>query len=95
MGAAKSLELLVEWQKAGIFDGTWANVRRLATALELPEPQSTVVTFKVDDADSVERALIEAGIKCAARGGNIRISPHVYNTTEEIDRAVAVLAPFR
>ena len=95
VGAAKSLELLVDWQKAGIFDGTWANVRRLATALELPEPQSSVVTFKVDDADAVERALIEAGIKCAARGGNIRISPHVYNTTEEIDRAVAVLAPFR
>lgn len=94
VGAAQSLALLVKWQNEGIFEGTWANVRRLATALELPEPQSSVITFKVDNADAVEKALVTAGIKCAARGGNIRISPHVYNTTEEIDRAVAVLAPF-
>ena len=95
VGAAQSLALLVQWQNEGIFEGTWANVRRLATALELPEPQSTVITFKVDDADAAQKALVVAGIKCAARGGNIRIAPHVYNTTEEIDRAVSVLAPFR
>ncbi|MCC6704605.1 MAG: aminotransferase class V-fold PLP-dependent enzyme, partial [Thermomicrobiales bacterium] len=95
VGAAQSLALLVQWQNEGIFEGTWENVRRLATALELPEPQSTVITFKVDDADAAEKALVAAGIKCAARGGNIRIAPHVYNTTEEIDRAVSVLAPFR
>ena len=95
VGAAQSLALLVQWKNEGIFEGTWANVRRLATALELPEPQSTVITFKIDDADAAEAALVAAGIKCAARGGNIRISPHVYNTTEEIDRAVTVLTPFR
>jgi selenocysteine lyase/cysteine desulfurase len=94
VGAAQSLALLVQWQNEGIFEGTWANVRRLATALELPDPQSTVITFKVENADAAEAALVAAGIKCAARGGNIRIAPHVYNTTEEIDRAVAVLTPF-
>lgn len=94
VGAAQSLALLVQWQNEGIFEGTWGNVRRLAAALDLPEPQSTVITFKVDDADAVEKALVAAGIKCAARGGNIRISPHVYNTTEELDRAASVLAPF-
>jgi selenocysteine lyase/cysteine desulfurase len=34
------------------------------------------------------------GVRCAARGGNIRLSPHVYNTEADIDRAVEALGRF-
>jgi len=40
---------------------------------------------------SVLKTLEEANIVGAVRGGNLRFSPHFYNTTEEIDRAVDAL----
>jgi selenocysteine lyase/cysteine desulfurase len=95
VGARVSLELLVQWQREGIFEGTWELTRRLAAGLGLPEPRSTVLTFKASDADAAERAIAAAGIRCAVRAGNIRLAPHVYNTVEEIDRAIATIAPLR
>ncbi len=41
--------------------------------------------------DSVMQALADAQVVAAVRGGNLRFSPHFYNTTEEIDRAVDAL----
>jgi selenocysteine lyase/cysteine desulfurase len=32
-----------------------------------------------------------AGIIVAVRGGRLRVSPHVYNTVEELERLVEVL----
>jgi selenocysteine lyase/cysteine desulfurase len=95
VGARVSLELLVQWQRDGTFDGVWANTRRLAEGLGLPEPASTVLSFKATDAAAAEQTLANAGIRCAARGGNIRLAAHVYNTPEEIDRAIEVIAPLR
>lgn len=95
VGAKVSLEHLVRWRDEGIFEGVWENTRRLAAGLGLPTPGSTVLSFKATDADDAERILGEAGIRCAARGGNIRLSAHVYNTAEEIDRALGVIAPLR
>ena len=92
VGAEPSLELLVEWQERGLLDGVTALARRLAAALGRPEPSASIVSLRVSDAEAAERALAEAGVRCAARGGNIRLSPHVYNTVEEIDRAVEALS---
>ena len=39
----------------------------------------------------MHRRLLDAGIVTALRRGNIRVSPHVYNTPAEIDRALEVL----
>ncbi len=36
--------------------------------------------------------LQENGVVCALRGGGIRFSPHFYNTLEEIDRALELIA---
>ncbi len=41
--------------------------------------------------DAVLKALEENTVIAAVRGGNLRFSPHFYNTREEIDRAVAAL----
>ncbi len=41
--------------------------------------------------DLVLQALTAAGVTAAVRGGNVRFSPHFYNTFEEIDQAVGAL----
>ena len=41
--------------------------------------------------ETVMQALINAKVAAADRGGNLRFSPHFYNTREEIDRAVDAL----
>ena len=41
--------------------------------------------------ESVLQTLEDAKVVAAVRGGNLRFSPHFYNTTEEIDRAVDAL----
>ncbi len=40
---------------------------------------------------SVQQRLHEAGVVTAHRRGNIRVSPHLYNTPDDIDRALEVL----
>ncbi|MBW3644977.1 MAG: aminotransferase class V-fold PLP-dependent enzyme [Actinobacteria bacterium] len=55
---------------------------------------SGIITFTVDGHDPVvvhERLLAE-GIVCSPRGGGIRVSPHGYNTGDEIDRLLAAVA---
>ncbi len=93
-GAEPSLALLVEWQANGVLDEVMTLARRLAAGVGRPEPAASIVSIQVQDADAAERALAEMGVRCAARGGNIRLSPHVYNTSEDIDRAVEALARF-
>ena len=41
--------------------------------------------------EDVLKALTDAGVTAAVRGGRMRFAPHFYNTTEEIDRAVEAL----
>lgn len=41
--------------------------------------------------DSVLQTLTDAKVVAAVRGGNLRFSPHFYNTSDEIDRAVEAL----
>jgi selenocysteine lyase/cysteine desulfurase len=98
VGARPSLELLVQWQREGVLSSVLDLSARLASGLGLEPPTSSIVCLAVADAEAAETALAEAGVKCAARGGNVRLSPHVYNTPEEIDRAIdaiASLAPAR
>jgi selenocysteine lyase/cysteine desulfurase len=68
--------------------------RRLARALELPEPTSTVLSVPVEDAEAVRARLAAQGIRAAVRAGSVRLAPHVYTTREEIDQAARALAPF-
>ncbi len=58
------------------------------------EGRSGIVTFAVEghDPTAVVDALRQGGIVCSPRGGGIRLSPHGYNTAEEIDSLVAVVS---
>ena len=92
VGARPSLELLAQWQREGVLASVLDLSARLAAGLGLEAPTSSIVCLSVPDAEAAETALAEAGVKCAARGGNVRLSPHVYNTPEEIDRAVDAIS---
>ena len=99
-----SLDLLLS---IGV-DRIWERVRRLTdgaieTVLRLgyellsprnPEDRSGIVTFRVPGADSkaLWKALLARNAVCSPRSGGIRISPHFYNTPEEITRFFGILA---
>lgn len=91
VGAVPSLELIVEWDA----DGTLAEAKgladRLARGLELPQPDASLVCVQVPDPENAATSLEDAGIRCAPRGNFIRFTPHVYNTTDEIDRAITIV----
>jgi selenocysteine lyase/cysteine desulfurase len=93
-GAEPSLALLAEWQRQGLLDEVKVLARRLAAGLGKPEPSASIVSLRIQNAEAAEAQLAEARVHCAARDGNIRLSPHIYNTEEDIDRAIAALAPF-
>ena len=90
-GAAVSLGLLVDWQRQGLLSEVVLMARRLASQLGLPEPAGSVLSVPVDDAEAVRAHLAAAGVRAAVRAGSVRLSPHVYNTVEQIDVAAAAL----
>jgi cysteine desulfurase/selenocysteine lyase len=56
--------------------------------------RSTLVLFTHRDRmrnSEIRASLAQAGVDVAFRGGALRISPHLYNGRDDIDRAVAVL----
>ena len=65
---------------------------RLADQLGLIQPVGSVVSVPVENAEAVRADLAEAGIKAAVRAGSVRLSPHVYNTADQIDRAASALS---
>lgn len=57
--------------------------------------RSGIVMVAQDDPKGAVQHLDGAGIIVDSRPGYVRISPHVYNTEDEVDRAVAELVRFR
>ena len=68
--------------------------RMLADALAIPWSGSSIVSVPVGDPRSVQRGLLDAGIKVSARAGAIRVSPHVYNTERDIGAAAGALVSY-
>ena len=58
-----------------------------------PGEKSSIVAFRHSEKspEALHQLLIENGIVGAVRGGCVRLSPHFYNTEEEIDRVLDVL----
>lgn len=60
-----------------------------------PAQRSSIVMVAMDDPKAAVRHLDRAGIVVDSRPGHVRVSPHVYNTEEEVDQVVAELVRFR
>jgi len=57
--------------------------------------RSPIVTLEHPDPPGVVAALRQRGLICDNRPGLVRLSPHYFNTLDEMDRALALLAPLR
>ncbi|MHA1960128.1 MAG: aminotransferase class V-fold PLP-dependent enzyme [Candidatus Thorarchaeota archaeon] len=55
------------------------------------QSNSAIVSCEVQDVENLSKKLIGAGIHCSPRNGRLRVSPHWYNTQEEVDRFVESL----
>jgi cysteine desulfurase/selenocysteine lyase len=98
-----SLDLLLS---VGV-DRIWERVRRLTEFVlakargegyevispDHPEERSGIVTFRVPGTDNAAlwKSLLARRAVCSHRAGGIRVSPHFYNTPEEIDRLFSVI----
>ena len=56
-----------------------------------PARKTANTAFCVSDAHAIERAMRARGVLPAARGPVIRLAPHFYNTTADIDTALDLL----
>ena len=78
----------------GLVDTMMARLRDAGVTIVTPaDPRhrAAIVTVRVKNAERVHHELGRAGIVCSLREGAIRLSPHLYNSSEEVDRAVSVL----
>jgi cysteine desulfurase / selenocysteine lyase len=57
-----------------------------------PDRRSGIFSFRPGDAEQAFRALTRAGVVCVLREGAIRLSPHLYNTADDIARVMDVLS---
>ncbi|HVG45171.1 MAG TPA: aminotransferase class V-fold PLP-dependent enzyme [Longimicrobium sp.] len=101
-GFAASLELLLEVgperireHVLGILDplAEWLAGRgeaRVVSAME-PARRSGIFAFQLGDTAKAFAALRGAKVQCVVREGSIRLSPHLYNTAEEVAVVMNVL----
>ena len=57
-----------------------------------PDDRSAIVMIRHGDPPEAVARLTERGIIVDHRPGHVRVSPHFYNTTDEIDRCINVLS---
>ncbi|MDT0344346.1 aminotransferase class V-fold PLP-dependent enzyme [Streptomyces litchfieldiae] len=95
VAAARSLSLVAELGRARIAAHDLELARRFRAGLaELgltPVPGGSPVVA-VPGLGGAAAALEAAGVRMAARGGNLRASFHLYNSAADVDRALTVLA---
>jgi cysteine desulfurase / selenocysteine lyase len=100
-GLAESLELVTEADPSrirahvlGLLDplAAWLRERGVEVASDpRPERRSGIFAFRPADAAGTYRALARAGVGCVVREGAVRLSPHLYNQPEDLERAMDVL----
>jgi selenocysteine lyase/cysteine desulfurase len=101
IGATEALKLLleagiknVEKRILNLADLLIEKIKGLGLELqtsEEPEHRSGIVNFKISNPAERVRKLAEKGFMVSARSHGIRVSPHFYNTEEEINNFVKEL----
>jgi selenocysteine lyase/cysteine desulfurase len=67
-----------------LLEGLHQSSRAITSPIE-EERRSGIVTFRMEKASEVARKLQEGGVVVAPRVNTLRVSPHFYNTEQEID----------
>jgi selenocysteine lyase/cysteine desulfurase len=104
-GLSQSVELLREIGIASIGEATrslhepvfkWADARGVRVVSPRDERhRSAIVCIAPDKAVEAYHAIKRARIICSLREGAIRLSPHFYNTVEEMEKVLEVLEGIR
>jgi len=95
-GAVEALKMVlnfgvenIEKRILKLTDHLIESVKSLGLKLQTPEEplyRSGVVNFKIDKPKETAESLNRKGIIVSARSHGLRVSPHFYNTEEEIDK---------
>lgn len=93
IGLAPALDLLNEVGVATIHEHDAALADRFRNAMGLAETGSAIVSLQVPEG-TAER-IAEAGVAAAVRDGRLRVGFHLYNTEEDVDHLLKVLAENR
>jgi selenocysteine lyase/cysteine desulfurase len=88
VGTAPALEVVEQLGVAAIHEHNVALANRFLAGLGLPPGNSAIVNV---DAPGAEERLAAAGVRAAVRAGRVRASFHVYNTSDDVDLALAAL----
>ena len=100
LGLCRSLDLLHELDPARIESHLWtigepvrdwAERRGIRLVSPVGEHGSGMLCVPADAVPGVLPALGEAGVTASVREGALRLSPHCYNTIEELERVVEIL----
>jgi cysteine desulfurase/selenocysteine lyase len=96
-----SVELLLEIGTACIATHVGRLIHQMITRMnadgveivtpEDPALRAGILTVRPRQAEHVYERLARSGVVCSFREGAIRLSPHLYSTDQEIDRAMHVL----
>ena len=89
VGTAPALATIEEIGVAAINEHDVGLANRFRAELGLEQSDSAIVFH---DAPDAAEKLARAGIQAAVRGGRLRTSWHVYNTTDDVDRTLDVLS---
>lgn len=100
-GLAESLELMLEADPARIRAhvlalqdplAAWLGERGIEVVSDArPERRSGIFSFRPADAAGATRALGRAAVGCVLREGAVRLSPHLYNQAEDVEKVMDVL----
>lgn len=66
----------------------------MSLTLADPDHRTFILMIQHDDPSGAVKHLAQQGIIVDYRPGHVRVSPHFYNTTEELDRCIEVLAAY-
>ncbi|MEM2118406.1 MAG: aminotransferase class V-fold PLP-dependent enzyme [Candidatus Bathyarchaeia archaeon] len=96
IGTMEALKLLLEFGVENVqrrilklTDRIIETAKDFGLDLQTPEEQqcrSGIVNFKIDKPKELAETLRQKGIVASARARGLRVSPHFYNTEEEIDK---------
>lgn len=74
-------------------DDLFAAADRLGLDAVTPrERRAGIVVFRAPDGEACRARLAAAGISVSARGDGVRVSPHFYNTRDDVERCAQSLA---
>jgi selenocysteine lyase/cysteine desulfurase len=88
VGAAVAMSRLAELDMAAVARHCVGLADEFRSAFDMPPGGSAIVAVEVPDAI---RKLESAGVRASVRAGKARLSFHLYNTREDVDRAVRAL----